>query len=37
MGIYIVAAIAVPALAAALMHLRYLRHIAWLRARMGTG
>jgi hypothetical protein len=34
MDTFIVAAIAVPALVAALMHLRYLRHVAWLKARM---
>jgi hypothetical protein len=37
MGTFIVAAIAIPALVAAILHLRDLRHIAWLRARMGTG
>jgi hypothetical protein len=37
MGTFIVAAIAVPALIAALMHLRDLRRTAWLRTRMGTG
>lgn len=35
MGNLLVAAIAGPALIAALMHLRYLRHIAWLRERIG--
>lgn len=37
MGTYIVAAIAVPALIAALLHLRDLRRTAWLKVRMGTG
>jgi hypothetical protein len=36
MGNFIVAAIAVPALIAALMHLRELRRIAWLKVRMGA-
>jgi murein endopeptidase len=36
MGTLIVAVIAIPALFVALMHIRYLRHIAWLKARVGT-
>ena len=35
MGTFIVAVIAVPALIAALLHLRNLRHVAWLKTRMG--
>jgi hypothetical protein len=35
MGTFIVAGIAVPAIIAALMHIRYLRHVAWLKTRMG--
>jgi hypothetical protein len=35
MGTFIVAAIAVPALVIALLHIRELRHIAWLKTRMG--
>jgi hypothetical protein len=34
-GAVIVAAIAVPALILALMEIRHLRQIAWLRARIG--
>jgi hypothetical protein len=36
MGTFIVAGIAVPAIVIALLHIRSLRHIAWLRTRMGT-
>ena len=36
MGILIVAGIAVPALIAALVHIRDLRRLAWLKARIGT-
>jgi hypothetical protein len=36
MDALIVAAIAVPALLLALLHIRYLRHIAWLKARIGA-
>lgn len=35
MGTFIVAAIAVPALVMALLHIRDLRHVAWLKTRMG--
>jgi hypothetical protein len=36
MDTLLVAAIAVPALIAALIHIRDLRQLAWLRQRMGT-
>jgi hypothetical protein len=36
MGTLIVAGIAVPALIVALMHIRDLRHLAWLKVRIGT-
>ena len=36
MGILIVAGIAVPALITALVHIRDLRRLVWLKARIGT-
>jgi hypothetical protein len=35
MGTFIVAGIAVPAIIVALLHIRSLRHVAWLKTRMG--
>jgi hypothetical protein len=35
MGAFIVAAVAIPAIIIALLHIRSLRHVAWLKTRMG--